>query len=58
VLIYFTRETKRLVIDHMWRALKPGGFLFVGHAESLVGVIEGQRPLKPAIYRKPLAGRS
>jgi len=56
VLIYFTRETKRLVIDHMWRALKPGGFLFVGHAESLVGVIEGQRPVKPAIYRKPKAG--
>lgn len=53
VLIYFTRETKRLVIDHMWRALKPGGYLFVGHAESLVGVIEGQRPVKPAIYRKP-----
>jgi chemotaxis protein methyltransferase CheR len=52
VLIYFPRETKRLVIDHMWRALKPGGFLFVGHAESLVGVIEGQRPIKPAIYRK------
>ncbi len=58
VLIYFPRETKRLVIDHMWRALKPGGFLFVGHAESLVGVIEGQRPIKPAIYRKaPKDGR-
>jgi chemotaxis protein methyltransferase CheR len=56
VLIYFSRETKRAVIDHMWRALKPGGFLFVGHAESLVGVIEGQRPVKPAIYRKPSAG--
>ena len=53
VLIYFARETKRRVIDHMWRALKPGGFLFVGHAESLVGVIEGQRPVKPAIYQKP-----
>jgi chemotaxis protein methyltransferase CheR len=58
VLIYFPKETKRRVIDHMWRALKPGGFLFVGHAESLVGVIEGQRPLKPAIYRKPAAGAS
>jgi chemotaxis protein methyltransferase CheR len=53
VLIYFSKETKRQVIGHMWRALKPGGFLFVGHAESLVGVIDGQRPLKPAIYRKP-----
>ncbi len=58
VLIYFARETKRQVIDHMWRALKPGGFLFVGHAESLVGVIEGQRPVKPAIYRKPEMARS
>jgi chemotaxis protein methyltransferase CheR len=58
VLIYFTRETKRLVIDHMWRALRPGGYLFVGHAESLVGVIEGQRPLKPAIYRKPENGQT
>lgn len=52
VLIYFPRDTKRAVIDHMWRALKPGGYLFVGHAESLVGVIDGQRPVKPAIYRK------
>jgi len=58
VLIYFPRDTKRLVIDHMWRALKPGGFLFVGHAESLVGVIEGQRPVKPAIYRKPASVKS
>lgn len=58
VLIYFPRDTKRLVIDHMWRALKPGGFLFVGHAESLVGVIEGQRPVKPAIYRKPPSTKS
>jgi chemotaxis protein methyltransferase CheR len=58
VLIYFTRETTRLVIDHMWRALRPGGYLFVGHAESLVGVIEGQRPLKPAIYRKPENGQT
>jgi len=53
VLIYFARETKQMVIDHLWRALKPGGFLFVGHAESLVGIIEGQRPIKPAVYRKP-----
>ena len=55
VLIYFSKETKRAVIDRLWRALKPGGFLFVGHAESLVGLIDGLRPVKPAIYRKPEA---
>lgn len=53
VLIYFTRETKRQVIQQLWQALRPGGHLFVGHAESLVGLIDGQRPVRPAIYGKP-----
>lgn len=53
VLIYFTRDTKRDVVQRLWRSLRPGGYLFVGHAESLVGLIEGQRPVVPAIYRKP-----
>lgn len=53
VLIYFTRETKRQVIQRLWQALRPGGHLFLGHAESLVGLIEGQRPVRPAVYRKP-----
>lgn len=53
VLIYFTRDTKKEVVGRLWRSLRPGGYLFVGHAESLVGLIEGQRPVVPAIYRKP-----
>ena len=52
VLIYFPRETKRRVLRHLWRSLRPGGYLFVGHAESLVGLIDGQRPVVPAVYRK------
>jgi len=35
VLIYFDAETRRHVFGRMHRVLKPGGLLFVGHAENL-----------------------
>ena len=38
VLIYFDTEVRRRVVGALARSLKPGGFLFIGHAESLHGV--------------------
>ena len=38
VLMYFTRDAMRSVVEHMARALPPGGYLFLGHAENLRGV--------------------
>ena len=35
VLIYFDKDSKRQVIERLDRALLPGGFLFVGHSETL-----------------------
>lgn len=35
VLIYFDVEAKKKVIDMFYRTLKPGGFLFLGHSETL-----------------------
>src|SRR5207237_441778 len=35
VIMYFTPETIRLVIARIARALAPGGFLFLGYAETL-----------------------
>ncbi len=35
VLIYFTPEARRRVIDRLVAALSPGGYLFVGYSESL-----------------------
>jgi len=32
----------------------PGGYLFVGHSESLSGVKHTLDTIKPAIYRRPL----
>ena len=37
VLIYFSQERKRDIIERMARALNPGGHLFVGSTESMSG---------------------
>ncbi len=38
VLMYFTQENARRVVQRFSRALAPGGFLFLGHAENLRGL--------------------
>jgi chemotaxis protein methyltransferase CheR len=53
VMIYFDRATQEDLVGRLSRQLAPGGHLFIGHAESLAGVKNELRPIKPAIYRKP-----
>ena len=38
VLMYFSAEQRRAVIARLAEALMPGGYLFLGHAESLSGL--------------------
>jgi chemotaxis protein methyltransferase CheR len=38
VLMYFAPEQMRLAVERIARSLAPGGFLFLGHAETLHGV--------------------
>ena len=38
VLIYFDLSSKRKVVQHFYANLLPGGYLFLGHAESLYQV--------------------
>ncbi|NBY26026.1 MAG: hypothetical protein EBQ71_01465, partial [Betaproteobacteria bacterium] len=38
VLMYFSRETARGVVRRIRQALRPRGFLFLGHAETLRGI--------------------
>jgi chemotaxis protein methyltransferase CheR len=38
VLMYFAPEQMRAVVDRIAKSLAPGGFLFLGHAETLRGV--------------------
>jgi len=52
VIIYFDKPTQESVIDKLYNYLKPGGYLFVGHSESLVGIKHHFKYVKPTIYKK------
>jgi chemotaxis protein methyltransferase CheR len=56
VMIYFDRATQEAVIARICRNLRPGGFLFVGHSESLAGLNVPVRPVRASTYQKPLRG--
>ncbi len=52
VMIYFDLETKNRLVNRMYNLMEYGGYLFIGHSESLM---KGSTPfqyVKPAIYRK------
>jgi chemotaxis protein methyltransferase CheR len=56
VLIYFTEERRRALVQRFYEALEPGGYLFLGHSESI-----SKMPVKfqaivlgeCILYRKP-----
>lgn len=52
VLIYFPEETRQLVIDHVCSVLVKGGYLFVGHSESLSGLKHNLQSVSSAVYQK------
>jgi chemotaxis protein methyltransferase CheR len=52
VMIYFDDAVRIQLLDEIARLLKPGGYLFVGHAESLAGILSGFKYVRPSIYRK------
>src|SRR5262245_57565922 len=54
VMIYFDRETQERVVRQLADCLEPGGYLFVGHAESLTRITHALEYVKPAVYRKPV----
>ncbi len=45
VLIYFDPETKRAVLEKIRRLMPPDGFLFLGGAETVLGVTDAFRPI-------------
>lgn len=53
VMIYFDKSTQERVVNRMCERLRPGGFLFVGHSESLTGVNVPVRNVACAVYRMP-----
>jgi chemotaxis protein methyltransferase CheR len=54
VAIYFDKPTQAALAEKLAAALEPGGYLFIGHSESLSGLGHGLLYVQPALYRKPV----
>ena len=53
VMIYFNNETKRQVVARVIATIKPGGYFFIGHSESLNDISTAVQMVAPSIYQKP-----
>ncbi len=51
VMIYFDRTVQQRVVAALERHLRPGGYLFISHSESLNGINHGLRWIVPAAYQ-------
>lgn len=54
VMIYFDTATKQAVVNRLLEQLRPGGYLCIGHSESLNDLQHPLQLIEPAIFRKPL----
>jgi chemotaxis protein methyltransferase CheR len=52
VLLYFNLQTKRQVVGRVLSMLKPGGWLFISHTETLHDISDAVDAVRPATYRK------
>jgi chemotaxis protein methyltransferase CheR len=52
VMIYFDKPTQEKLVKRFWSQLREGGYLMVGHSESLTFMTHDYRYLKPAVYQK------
>lgn len=52
VMIYFDNNTKYQLVNKLYDSLDDGGYLFVGHSESLDSTKTRFKHIAPAIYRK------
>jgi len=52
VIIYFDRITQEKVINKIADHLKPGGYFFLGHSESITNMDVPLKHIKPTIFQK------
>jgi chemotaxis protein methyltransferase CheR len=52
ILIYFDKETQQAVLQHLANHLRPGGFLFLGHSETLAGFQLPVDPVGPTVFQR------
>lgn len=52
VMIYFDNETKDALIRKFYDFMEDGGYLFIGHSESILRSETNFKYIRPAVYRK------
>tara|TARA_B100001248_G_scaffold220746_1_gene176590 strand:- start:35601 stop:36446 length:846 start_codon:yes stop_codon:yes gene_type:complete len=52
VMIYFDKETKQELIEYLYDQLAPGGYLFIGLVESLLGIKHKFKFVQPSVFQK------
>jgi len=52
VMIYFNRKTQQELVSRFYNLLEPGGYLFLGHSESIPDTNRHFENVIPAAYRK------
>jgi len=52
VMIYFDEKTKRELIQKVYDAMEPGGYLFIGQTESIAKEYCPFEHVRPSVYRK------
>jgi chemotaxis protein methyltransferase CheR len=52
VLIYFDKPTQAKVLSRLCDCLVPGGFLYVGHSETVTGITLPVRQVANTVFKK------
>jgi len=52
VMIYFDQPTRDRLLGRLADQLRPGGYFFPGHAESVAPDVNGMKRVHPAVFRK------
>ena len=52
VMIYFDNQTRQDIVQKYHDSLNPGGYLIIGHSESLSGIQHSFDYVQPTIYRR------
>jgi chemotaxis protein methyltransferase CheR len=51
-MIYFDAATKANLVQRFTQQIKPGGWLYIGHSESLIGSHPGLQLVGRTVYRR------
>ncbi len=56
VIIYFDRHTQEALLKRICHNVVPGGYVFLGHSETIAGFDTELVSVSPTVYRLPASG--